>query len=309
MALQSQDGNAVSVTYAAPTVANGSVPLVTTCTPPNGSSFAVGQQTTVTCTTTDALQRTDSCTFTVTIQPPPRLSATSFLAFGDSITWGEDGRAPTVVATSADRNYPRVQLPANEIYPNVLQSLLAQRYRLQTPTVFNAGCPGETITGSSSPCSGGNAFSRFVRLTSTRRYQAVLIMEGSNDLYNGDAAVYPYAMAGLRQMILDARSRNIQPFLATIPPMDPSGFRGIRADMVPTFNAQVVQPLAAQENVPLVDVYSAFDNINTEIGFDGLHPTAAGYQKIAEAFLLKIEATLQTRSPASSIAVQQRRPK
>ncbi len=53
------------------------------------SSFALGS-TSVKCMVTDADQRADSCTFTVTVSPPPppipRISATHFVCFGDSMT-------------------------------------------------------------------------------------------------------------------------------------------------------------------------------------------------------------------------------
>jgi hypothetical protein len=43
----------------------------------------------VQCTATDTLNRSNSCSFTVTVSRTPQLSVTKFLAFGDSITAGE----------------------------------------------------------------------------------------------------------------------------------------------------------------------------------------------------------------------------
>src|SRR5947207_1152516 len=79
---QSVDGTGATVTFTAPVVTNGSAPVTTACTPSAGSSFSVGQKT-VTCTATDALQRAASCSFIVTVLEPPKLTTTSFLAFGD----------------------------------------------------------------------------------------------------------------------------------------------------------------------------------------------------------------------------------
>src|SRR4051812_25293922 len=75
--VQSVDGAGATVTFSAPTVANGKAPVTTTCTPAAGSVFSIGQKT-VACTTTDALERTDSCSFAVTVLEPPRLTTTSF---------------------------------------------------------------------------------------------------------------------------------------------------------------------------------------------------------------------------------------
>ena len=290
--VQSSTGSSTAVVYGTATAANGSPPVTTTCTPPAGSLFPVGQ-TTVTCTATDTLLRTDMCTLLVTVLAPPQLTATSFLAFGDSITWGEDGTNPPAIIAVATRIRPFVQLPANQIYPGVLQQDLVSRYRTQAPTVFNAGKPGEAITDS-------GTFSRFTSLTSSRRYTVVLIMEGSNDLASRDDRIVPSAIAGLQQMVRDAKSRGIRPYLATIPPMNPAGFRGLAWSLVPGFNDKV-RALAASEGVTLVDVYLGFGNdLGTLLVFDGLHPSVQGYAKIADLFFAAIRQTLETPSLSAS---------
>src|SRR5262249_33468318 len=149
---------ATPVAYQAPSVSSGSAPVTTACSPPSGSMFNVGS-TAVSCTATDSLQRTDACAFIVTVLPPPTLSVTRFVAFGDSITRGEDGRNSdtSISRTSVTslRFYPRVYLPDSQTYPGVLRQSLANRYRTQTPTVDNQGQPGEAITES-------RTFPRFV---------------------------------------------------------------------------------------------------------------------------------------------------
>ena len=62
-----------------------------------------------------------------------------------------------------------------------------------------------------------------------------------------------------------------------------------------------IRALAASEGVPLVDVYQAFGgDVTTLIGFDGLHPTALGYHRIADTFLASVKATLETSPTPSS---------
>jgi lysophospholipase L1-like esterase len=298
---QSITGMAVPVTYGAATTVNGSAPVVTVCTPASGSVFSVGVST-VTCTATDALQRTDTCSFPVTVVAPPRLPVTKFLAFGDSITRGEDGNS-AVTATSATRFHPAVLLPDGQTYPGVLQQDLAGRYTAQMPTVFNAGNPGEAVTDPAT-------FPRFTSYTSSRLFEAVLLMEGSNDLYQQkDASNLAPTISGLRQMLRDARSRGMQGYLATIPPINPLGSRGrmYGSQLVPALN-DGIRALGAAEGVPVVDVNQLFGGSFALLGADGLHPTAEGYAKIADLFFATIKSTLETTPAAAYQPATVRRP-
>ena len=288
---QSLDGGATTVTFTAPTLVNGQPPLVTTCTPSSGSAFTVGQRT-VTCTVTDALQRADTCSFLVTVLNPPKLATTSFLSFGDSITAGEDGQNSISASVSimSSRFHPSVLFSPAQRYPEELQQSLVNRYRTQAPTVANQGNPGEAASDRS-------ALARFIALTSSRRYSVVLIMEGTNDLYDRDDRIVPLAIDGLRQMIRDAKGRGIRPYLATIPPMNPAACvpvcRGLAWSLVSGFNDNV-RALATAEGVTLVDVYQGFGGNFALLGPDGLHPAAEGYAKIADLFFTAIKQTLET---------------
>jgi lysophospholipase L1-like esterase len=52
-----------------------------------------------------------------------------------------------------------------------------------------------------------------------------------------------------------------------------------------------IRVLAGSQGVALVDLYAAFvGQESTLIGFDGLHPSEAGYQKIAQTFFDVIRA-------------------
>ena len=67
----------------------------------------------------------------------------------------------------------------------------------------------------------------------------------------------------------------MRPLLATIPPMNPAGRRGGGAMLVPSLNDRIYQ-FGAAENMPIVDVYAAFNGNLTLLGDDGLHPNAGG---------------------------------
>jgi lysophospholipase L1-like esterase len=257
------------------------------CSPANGAIFPIGV-TTVTCTAIDQVNRTDSCTFAVTVTAPPRLSVTRFLAFGDSITWGEDGRNSASSLGSSGTVRPAVQFGTLDTYPGALQQKLVQLYTAQSPRVDNGGRPDEKVTDSTT-------FPRFLGFTSSGAYDAVLLMEGANDLgshSNRDI------IAGLGQMIDDGKNRSMKVFLATIPPEKP-GIRGGAAGLVAPFNAEVSN-LATSKGVPLVDVYQAFGGNLGLIGFDGLHPTADGYHLIADTFFAAIRQNLELPAATSS---------
>jgi len=55
-----------------------------------------------------------------------------------------------------------------------------------------------------------------------------------------------------------------------------------------------MRSIALSEGVTLVDVYAAFGgDTMTLIDFDGLHPTPAGYERIAQTFLTAIRQNLE----------------
>jgi lysophospholipase L1-like esterase len=279
----------LTITYGAATSTAGTPPTTVSCTPASGSTFPLGT-TPVTCTATDEVRRTNACTFTVQVIGPPMLPVTSFLAFGDSITFGENGA--NFVLTGLTLIRPQVQLPTPDTYPGALQADLIARYTAQSPRVFNAGLRGEKVTDS-------GTFSRFRSFTSTGLYNTVLLMEGANDV--GNASV-PFIIGGLGRMVDEATGRGMRVFLATLPPQDPLGCcprRGNEARIVPAFNDQVRQ-LAAQKGVPLVDVFQAFNGDLSLLSPDGLHPNATGYHLIAEIFFASIRQNLEL--PPSSAA-------
>jgi lysophospholipase L1-like esterase len=307
--VESLDGSAQPVTFAAPVVAGGQAPLNTSCLPVSGAAFTVGT-TTVTCTTSDARSRTASCTFPIVVQPPPKLPVTSFLAFGDSITWGEDGRDSASALGSGQHVF--VQLPQGQRYPDILQQELQARYRQQQVSVTNAGCPGESLSdpGEFKPnCLGEraddpSAFRRFISLASSRQWDIALFLEGSNDadIAAGDSKALPIAIGYLQKMIEAAKGNGMRVLVATIPPMVPPGIpaRTKGSAVVPTYN-DMVRALATTEGVPLVDVYQAFgSDTATLIGFDGLHPDPAGYQRIADTFLAAIKSSIETKTTGSA---------
>jgi lysophospholipase L1-like esterase len=284
----SPDGQPVSLTYNTATVTGGAPPVSVTCSPTSGSSFPVGS-TAVVCNAADTRQRTDSCSFTINVLAPPKILFTRFAAFGDSITWGEDGRVPLSTSDAQRGWHPAFQVPPSQTYPGALETDLRSRYTTQSPTVTNSGARGERASTSV-------ALTHFSQVMATRP-EVVLIMEGSNDVSDRNARVATAAIANLHTMLVTARNQGVRPYLATIPPMLPSQPAWT---LVPEFNARI-RTLAESDGVPLVDVYGELNTAPDQyLGFDGLHPNVNGYAKIADTFFQAIQATLEVMQPATS---------
>jgi lysophospholipase L1-like esterase len=291
-ALTSPDGQPITVAYGTAIASPAGVNVV--CTPASGSAFPVGT-TAVVCTAIDTQQRSASCTFNIIVQRSPRIGLTTFMAFGDSITWGEDGQPIVSCGTTTTATFgtlsqirPLVQYPEAQQYPSVLRGLLANRYVAQASAIVvaNRGNPGETAA---SP----DTLVRFTSLLTGSSFQAVLLMEGTNDIFAGDATQIPGAISGLRSMIRSAKLRGVRPFLATVPPMVQGGARACGYQVVPQLNLAITT-LASQESVTQVDVFGGFGASYAQyFGSDGLHPNALGYAKIAEIFFNALRQALE----------------
>jgi lysophospholipase L1-like esterase len=279
------------VTFPLPTAGGGTPPIAVTCAPVSGSLFSVGTSK-VTCTGIDARRQIGMCTFDVTVQGPPKLSATRFVAFGDSITEGKiaDGT-----------------LLPNNGYVGDLSSLLAARYLTQTTTVAERGCGGETAgpfppddTNIPSCTTAAGGVARLLSVLASDNPQVVLLLEGVNDLTLGGASAIPPLITALRSMIDESRVRGARVFLATLLPARATGTPSPRGQvampLIPAANDQIRQ-LAASQGEVLVDLYQGFNgNPDPYIDTDGLHPNALGYQKIAELFFDAIRTNLETTS-------------
>src|SRR5207244_4136511 len=135
----------------APTTVGGEAPITTSCSPASGSTVPLGS-TLITCTARDARQLTASCSFEVQVIATPRvpsLSATKFVAFGDSIT---EGVSSTCARTTRFMTFAETMLvlpkAANDpwAYPNALQTRLRSTYLGQSPAVSNRGSSGEELS-------------------------------------------------------------------------------------------------------------------------------------------------------------------
>ena len=266
-------GQPTPVTYDTPIAQNGQAPVTTTCAPASGSAFPLGDST-VTCTATDALARSASCSFVVAVTKVPQLSVTRILAFGDSLTSG---------TTSPDPMTLEVVVP--DSYPYQLKDLLAARYTDQAIEVINEGCGGEFVAMKNSNCAGG--VQRLPGVVEQHHPQVVLIMHGANDLRRPSRQISGIVGA-IEEMVNDAQRRGAKVMVASLPPQNPEGSRGDAAPRLPEFTRKLAE-MADDEGAEFVDLYNIMGTWQGYIGMDGLHPTRTGYGKIAEIFRDRIQ--------------------
>jgi lysophospholipase L1-like esterase len=297
---QSVDGNAVVVTFTGPQTTGGVAPVTTNCSSQSGWTYPVGS-TPVSCTATDAKQQTASCTFQVNVTAPPQLTATNFVAFGDSITAGVLAECRTTLAATPhltwfqDLQALRTAESVPFSYPTQLQQLLAQRYTTQQVSVANEGLGGECPIGCPPPAP--NGVDRLPGVLAARRPQVLLLQEGVNNINANVGSSIPNVVAGLQTMIHQAKAQGVPVMVGTLLPERAGACRGYAPGLIAPAN-DAIRSLVASEGVTLVDLYQAFGGVAGDlIGNDGLHPNEAGYAKIAETFYEEIEKQLEEKRP------------
>ena len=226
--------------------------------------------------------------------PVPRISVTRILAFGDSMTEGTTS-TPVAGLFALDAGLPRS-------YPFQLQTLLRERYAEQTVEVFNGGRAGRRASQDRE---------RFNAAMSDTRPHVILLMEGANDLnapFESGEGINDRIRTttnAIEDMVRDAGARQIPVFLATLPPQRPGAPKAGAAGFVTRYN-DALRAMASKKGAEIVDLFSQLTT--AEIGQDGLHPTEAGYRRIAEIWLQALKARYETAPPAGASAAAAHEP-
>jgi len=161
--------------------------------------------------------------------------------------------------------------------------------------VYNAGWAGRQAR---------EDVGRFDDAISDSAAELVLLLEGVNDLNaprippDGDNTRIRATVDALEEMVKAAGRRNVPVMIGTLPPQRPGGPKAGSVDLVPAFNA-AVREMAAKKGAEVVDVGSLPLSL---IGTDGLHPSEAGYQRMAEIWMEAIRARFE-RAPAPASAL------
>lgn len=197
-----------------------------------------------------------------------------YMAFGDSITEGDGS----------------VQHEGG--YRGLLQDALRAHF----------GGPAEIVNeGLSGSKSDVGAERIGVSLNRTRPAYT-LIMYGTNDYVRAEChREFPcFTIDALRSMIGAAKAARSLPVLATIPPAHPVQAQPDRNGWVGRMN-ELIKPMAAQEGVPVADVYTVFMR-NPDLASlfaDRLHPNDRGYEIIASEFFAAITRPLPAASTSA----------
>lgn len=183
----------------------------------------------------------------------------SFLAFGDSITFGR----------GSDSNGPATG------YPAYLAGILMYNFPDQAFKMVNKGNPGEQTSG---------GLGRIDSVLERYPSDFMLLMEGTNDIFFGVS--FGTIQANLKQMALRAAAHGTTPVLATIIPTLPYGVRaGQYARTRSFYTGGYVQSLAARYGLACADQWRAFCSIPDWPGtimetVTGNHPNDDGYRYV-----------------------------
>jgi acyl-CoA thioesterase I len=212
---------------------------------------------------------------------PPTLRYTKIVAFGDSMTEGVTASLSFLLL-----------LDPSQAYPSKLQGKLLARYTAQAITVWNEGKAGEwAATG----------VSRLPGVVTAHRPEIVILMEGVNDLNNG--ARLTTTVNWMEEMVKTCTYQGIAVMLAGIPPQVPGGLRAGSADRVTPYNERL-RAMALAKGAEFVDIEAAFGGDLSLISSDGLHPNAAGYERMAQTFYDRIVALYEQPAASASRAAR-----
>jgi lysophospholipase L1-like esterase len=117
----------------------------------------------------------------------------------------------------------------------------------------------------------------------------ILIMEGTNDIRSH----HPWEITkqNLQLMIDKAKSKGVTPVLSTLTPSNQANSEVL----IPNKYNPMIRELAEQNNIPLVDQYSAIETSWSSLTFDGIHPNEKGYLSLAETWNESIDKMISSK--------------
>jgi len=208
----------------------------------------------------------------------------TYIAFGDSITWG------LMRMNNLEGEYhPELA------YPERMRFLLAVFYGPAYP--FNLGIPGEDTYGGAQ---------RVDKNLEDHPGLYFLMMLGTNDCISGKFSI-DSVMENIDYIVNSARSRHMRVIISTIPPRkDKFGDRNYVLRQIATLNERIGQ-FASYESIGFIDTHKAFMDYNPPDGWrflledvGGNHPSPTGQMVIADLFA----GCLAAFSPAAPSGVK-----
>jgi lysophospholipase L1-like esterase len=242
------------------------------------------------------------------LPPAPRLTASRILAFGDSITAGE-------VPVPGEFLAPQRFIMPDLSYPADLTSLLKQRYTAQGASLVNAfsvsataeNCDvrpalpvGTSLTVINAGCLGAKATDSLTapRLSAdlaTYQPDVVLLLIGANDISvtTGPSSV-DAAISAVADLMRAARFAGARVLVGNLLPMVAGRVNSTNAPLVDQFNQRLATVVSPPDS--LVDLHGDIAQDTADwISYDGLHPTIAGYQEVANVWFRSLQSQFETQ--------------
>ena len=138
----------------------------------------------------------------------------------------------------------------------------------------------------------GEAVERLLRNIRPTQPAFTLVLYGTNDWNQVECHDTPpcEVVKNLRRVVDEVKGADSLPFLATLPPVNPVLAGDGRNLWIEATNTSIKQ-LAREEGAFVVDLYEAFRLQGGDVSrffTDHVHPNAAGYEVMAEAFFQAI---------------------
>lgn len=207
-----------------------------------------------------------------------RLTRTQFMAFGDSLTTGE-----VTVPIGRTGGIGALVVVPSASYPTILQARLQASYPSQANkiSVRNEGRGAENIL---------DGVNRFDEVFDADHPDVVLVLEGVNGLTSIGAGT---SAALVRAMVEHAQNGQARIFVGSMIPTLPNRQRSQDPAALIAYNT-LLRGMSAFAGAIYVDLYDGMiADAEQLIGVDGLHPTEAGYRRIADLFFAAIQKELQ----------------
>ena len=143
---------------------------------------------------------------------------------------------------------------------------------------------GRGISGQTSP----QLLVRFRQDVIDLQPAAVVIFIGTNDVARNTGYIAPeQTAANIFSMAELARANGIEPIIASVLPADEFPWRrGLEPAPIILRINEMLRDYAEEHDITYLDFHSAMkndrDGLDTELAYDGVHPTLLGYQKFME---------------------------
>lgn len=123
----------------------------------------------------------------------------------------------------------------------------------------------------------------------------IIVLAGANDLFAERARAIPSVVGAIESITRDAQGRGVEVILSTLPPQRPGSPRGLAHKKVADLNG-LIFGLCSRYWARCADVYTAMGgDFSPLIGADGLHPTLAGYDRMAQTYFDVIVSSFERR--------------